>query len=151
MASFTPNKQDCQHAINNTEVTSEFIFIVDCSGSMKDENKIEFARQAILLFLKSIPVYCHFNIIRFGSRYQTLFKDITAVYNEPNSRQAEQLINSMQADFGGTELVNLIILHFINIRFCLVVTSSSMAWRTSNRRRSCSSNISSYRWKNIKC
>jgi Mg-chelatase subunit ChlD len=112
MASFTPNEQDCQHAINDTEVTNEFIFVVDCSGSMTDENKIGFARQAMSLFLRSLPVNCHFNIIQFGSSYTTLFSEVTNVYNKENAQQAEQLINNMQANLGGTELVSLIILIF---------------------------------------
>jgi hypothetical protein len=113
MASFTPSEEDCQRIINNTEVTNEFIFVVDCSGSMKDENKIGLARQAMLLFLKSLPVNCHFNILRFGSQYQALFKEITVIYNEENTRKAEQLIKDMRADLGGTELVSDFILHFI--------------------------------------
>ncbi len=108
MASFTPHEEDCQHVIKNAKVTNEFIFVVDCSGSMEDENKIGLARQAMLLFLKSLPVNCHFNILRFGSQYQVLFKEITGVYNEENTRQAEQLIKNMRADLGGTELVSLI-------------------------------------------
>jgi hypothetical protein len=111
MASFTQNEQDCQRAINGKETTNEFIFVVDCSGSMGDENKIGFARQSMLLFLKSLPVNCHFNIIRFGSRYETLFTDITAVYNKQNAQQAEQLTNNMQANLGGTELVSSIFSH----------------------------------------
>ncbi|CAF0932710.1 unnamed protein product [Rotaria sordida] len=105
MAWFTPNEEDCQRAMDSAETTNEFIFVVDCSGSMQDENKIGLARQAMLLFLKSLPVDCHFNIIRFGSSYQTLFSDITAAYNEENARKAEQLTNQMTADLGGTELL----------------------------------------------
>ncbi|CAF3940905.1 unnamed protein product, partial [Adineta steineri] len=77
MASFTPSEEDCQRVMNNTDLTNEFIFVVDCSGSMDDENKIELARQAMLLFLKSLPVNCYFNIIRFGSDHQGLFSEIT--------------------------------------------------------------------------
>jgi hypothetical protein len=114
MASFTPNEHDCQHVRDNTSVTNEFIFVVvDCSGSMEDENKIGFAPQAMLLFLKSLPVNCHFNIIRFGSSYETLFKDITATYNKENAQQAEQLTRNMHANLGGTELVSLICLFYI--------------------------------------
>jgi hypothetical protein len=106
MASFTPREEDCQRITNNIEVTNEFIFVVDCSGSMGDENKIGLARQAMLLFLKSLPVNCHFNIIRFGSEYNSLFNEITVVYNEENALKAEQLSKNMQADLGGTELVS---------------------------------------------
>lgn len=106
MASFTPTEQDCRRLMNDSILTNEFIFIVDCSGSMDGENKIGLARQAMLLFLKSLPVDCFFNIIRFGSNYKSLFSDMTVIYNEKNVRQAEQLINSMEADLGGTELVS---------------------------------------------
>ncbi|CAF0897560.1 unnamed protein product [Adineta steineri] len=108
MVSFTPNEKDCQQAMNNDnniEITNEFVFIVDCSGSMIDENKIGFARQSMLLFLKSLPLNSYFNIIRFGSNYKLLFNDATVIYNEENCKQAEQMINKMEADLGGTELV----------------------------------------------
>jgi len=67
MVSFTPTSDDCRKVLNTMEkinhVNNEFIFIIDCSGSMQDENKIDLARQAMILFLKSLPVNCQFNII----------------------------------------------------------------------------------------
>ena len=78
---------------------------------MTDENKIGLARQAMLLFLKSLPVDSHFNIIQFGSTHKTLFPTVTTVYNEKNAQKAEQLTNQMQANLGGTELVRLICLY----------------------------------------
>ncbi|CAF0916379.1 unnamed protein product [Adineta steineri] len=109
MVSFTPNEKDCQQAMNNnnnnSEITNEFLFIVDCSGSMRDENKIRFARQSMLLFLKSLPLNSYFNIIRFGTNYELLFNDATVIYNEENFKQAEQMINNMKANLGGTQLV----------------------------------------------
>jgi hypothetical protein len=111
MASFTPTEHDCRLVMNDDNFTNEFIFVVDCSGSMEDESKIGLARQAMLLFLKSLPMDCHFNIIRFGSRHQSLFNDITAIYNDDNARQAEKLINEMKADLDGTELVSLLTLY----------------------------------------
>ncbi|CAF3668887.1 unnamed protein product [Adineta steineri] len=104
MAAFIPTEEECQQVSKN-DLTNEFIFVVDCSGSMQDENKIGLARQAMLLFFKSLPVNCHFNIIRFGSQYKPLFNEITAVYNETNAKQAEELIQGIQADLGGTELL----------------------------------------------
>lgn len=91
--------------MNGSNITNEFIFVVDCSGSMEDENKIELARQAILLFLKSLPVKSHFNIIRFGSSHTSLFNSVTSVYNEKNARQAKDLTQRIKADLDGTELV----------------------------------------------
>ena len=106
MGAFIPNEEDCRQGSKNEGEVNEFLFVVDCSGSMQDENKIGLARQAMLVFLKSLPFHCHFNIIRFGSNHQSLFTDVTALYNEENARKAEQLINGMKADLGGTELVS---------------------------------------------
>ncbi|CAF4982020.1 unnamed protein product, partial [Rotaria sp. Silwood1] len=35
MTPFTPTEEDCQHAMNNGETTNEFMFVIDCSGSME--------------------------------------------------------------------------------------------------------------------
>jgi len=107
MAAFTLTEEDCRQAAKIEHGTNEFFFVVDCSGSMSDENKIELARQAMLLFLKSLPNNCHFNIIQFGSNYKPLFHEVTDVYNEDNARKAEKLITTMKADLGGTELVSM--------------------------------------------
>lgn len=84
-----------------------FYLLVDCSGSMTEENKIGLAREAMLLFIRSLPVGSQFNIIRFGSRFDILFKGetSTAVYSEQTAKKAEDLTRSMEADFGGTELL----------------------------------------------
>jgi len=108
MVAFTPIEEDCHHHTLSSDQINEFIFVIDCSGSMNDENKIGLARQAMLVFLKSLPINCHFNIVQFGSSYKCLFNEITAIYNEENVRQAEHLINHMQADLGGTELVSML-------------------------------------------
>jgi hypothetical protein len=108
MATFIPTEEDCRQARNNEE-TNEFIFVVDCSGSMASESKINLAREGVMLFLKSLPTNSQFNIIRFGSTYKALFPEITVVSNKENIRTAEQMVSKMQADLGGTELVSLII------------------------------------------
>jgi hypothetical protein len=122
MATFIPTEEEC-HQASEKDLINEFIFVVDCSGSMQNENKIGLAQQAMLLFLKSLPVNCHFNIVRFGTQYRTLFNDITAIYNETNAQEAEQLIKQLKADLGGTELVSsisftLIILILLFIYSC---------------------------------
>ncbi len=50
----------------------EFVFVVDCSGSMGGMRITE-ARRAMKLFLMSLPAPCLFNIFRFGSSFQQLF------------------------------------------------------------------------------
>jgi hypothetical protein len=84
-----------------------FYRLVDCSGSMTEANGIGLAKEAMLLFIRSLPVGSHFNIIRFGSNFDILFKDeiLTAVYNEQTAKTAVDLTRSMEADFGGTELL----------------------------------------------
>lgn len=52
----------------------EFIFLIDRSGSM-DGKKIQNAKKALLLFLKSLPVDSYFNVIGFGSRFESLFPE----------------------------------------------------------------------------
>ncbi|CAF5004267.1 unnamed protein product [Rotaria sp. Silwood1] len=104
MISFIPSEQDCRQDSNN--VMNEFIFVIDCSGSMEGDDKIGLARKAMLLFLKSLPIDCRFNIIRFGSDFSALFTDqVTREYNKTNMNEAETMIKNMKADLGGTELL----------------------------------------------
>ena len=74
---------------------------------MEDENKIGLAREAMLLFIRSLPLNSYFNIIQFGTDYRILFKSeiMSIAYNEETAKQAENLSYSMQADYGGTELL----------------------------------------------
>ncbi|UJR12800.1 hypothetical protein I4U23_016973 [Adineta vaga] len=104
MVSFMPNEQDCQQNMNNA--ANEFLFVIDCSGSMDDDNKIGLARKAMMLFLKSLPINCKFNIIRFGTNFSSLFnKNASVEYNENTMARAESLIRNLSANMGGTELV----------------------------------------------
>ena len=65
----------------------EAIFLVDCSGSMAGQsmqvstlylhlpyiNLAQLAKEALGLFLHSLPSSCYFNIVIFGNDFQTLF------------------------------------------------------------------------------
>ncbi|KAL3888742.1 hypothetical protein ACJMK2_001102 [Sinanodonta woodiana] len=82
----------------------EFIFIIDRSGSMGGE-KIQSAKETLLLFLKSLPVNCYFNVIGFGSNFESLFQEGSQKYNEENLKKAEELQKQMDADMGGTEIL----------------------------------------------
>lgn len=81
----------------------EFVFVVDRSGSMSG-SKNNSARETLLLFLKSLPDGCYFNVVGFGSSYRTLFKK-SKLYNDENLKEATQLAETMQADLGGTEIL----------------------------------------------
>ncbi|KAK3598703.1 hypothetical protein CHS0354_003261 [Potamilus streckersoni] len=82
----------------------EFIFVVDRSGSMQGE-KIQSAKETLLLFLKSLPVDCYFNIIGFGSHFESLSREESLKYNEENLKKAEEFQREMDADMGGTDIL----------------------------------------------
>lgn len=82
----------------------EFIFVIDRSGSMSG-SYIKSARETLLLFLKSIPPGCCFNIIGFGSSYQVLFPD-SVEYNQSNLDAAVSHVEKkLHANLGGTALL----------------------------------------------
>lgn len=83
----------------------EFIFLVDRSGSMSG-SYIESARETLLLFLKSLPEDCHFNIVGFGSRHTKLFDKGSVAYSQATLDAATSHTQQMQADLGGTELLS---------------------------------------------
>lgn len=88
----------------NTTESREFIFVVDCSGSMS-HGPIKNAAECLEIFIKSLPSNSFFNIIRFGSTYEKLFNE-SVQYNEETVEKALQLAQNMNADLGGTELYN---------------------------------------------
>ena len=54
--------------------SQEYIFLIDRSGSMGGESKIEYAKKALLIMLKSLPTAgTTFNIFSFGSTYSPLW------------------------------------------------------------------------------
>ncbi|EAR96606.2 von willebrand factor type A domain protein (macronuclear) [Tetrahymena thermophila SB210] len=83
---------------------SEFIFILDRSGSMRGQ-PIRRACEAIILFLKSLPNDSYFNVISFGSSFEKLFPFSTK-YTSESLEKAVQIINNYDSDLGGTEIYN---------------------------------------------
>jgi hypothetical protein len=97
---------------------TEMIFLVDRSGSMgyvrdggwfifRDggggKASIEQAQEALKLFLHSLPVDCFFNIISFGSCFDSLFPESTQ-YTDETLDLAKSHVASMTANYGGTEI-----------------------------------------------
>merc|ERR1711963_1228361 len=66
----------------------------------------DLAKEALKLFLHSMPVDCYFNIWSFGSNFSSLFKQGSKLYDDDTLAKAKNHVNSMSADFGGTELYN---------------------------------------------
>lgn len=82
---------------------SEFVFVVDCSGSMCGTN-IQIAANTLITCIKSLPMGSHFNIVAFGSRFRKLFHS-SQVYQPSSMEAAVQFANQLQASLGGTDLL----------------------------------------------
>ncbi|EFA79032.1 Mast cell surface antigen-1 [Heterostelium album PN500] len=84
---------------------AEFIFIIDCSFSMK-KDRIILAKRVLQFLIRSLPIASiRFNIIRFGSTFQSLFEDGSKEYNDQTLQLATKYIDDqVEADLGGTDL-----------------------------------------------
>jgi len=80
----------------------EIIFLIDQSGSMHGW-KLDYLKDALNVFLKSMPVNCYFNIVKFGSTYESLFEK-SIKYNEESLNKAVEYIKTLDASMGGTEM-----------------------------------------------
>ena len=80
----------------------EAVFLVDCSGSMAGQS-MNLAREALLVFLHSLPASSYFNVFIFGSRHQSLFPD-SRRYDDDNLREAKVSCEGISANLGGTEV-----------------------------------------------
>ncbi|XP_063850940.1 von Willebrand factor A domain-containing protein 5A-like isoform X2 [Scylla paramamosain] len=89
---------------NTYSSRNEIVFVIDRSGSMGGE-KMQSARATLLLFLKSLPPGCLFNIVSFGSSFSALFPEGSHIYSEKTLNEACQLQANMYADMGGTEIL----------------------------------------------
>lgn len=88
----------------NDTINSDFLFVIDCSGSMSG-SRIRNAAECLSIFLHSLPIGCKFNIIKFGSQFTSLFQEGLVEYNEENLLKAEELTQNLKANMGGTNLL----------------------------------------------
>ena len=101
MISVIPKFED-QISLNDAEGNGEFIFLLDRSGSMRGES-IELAKQAAILFIKSLPESSYFNIISFGSNFRSMFQS-SRENTTTNVELALNKIKKFDADMGGTNI-----------------------------------------------
>jgi hypothetical protein len=66
-------------------------------------DSIEIASKALLLFLQSLPKGSYYQIIGFGSSFETYDKE-PKEYNEENIKNSITLINQLKANLGGTNI-----------------------------------------------
>ena len=103
MLSIVPN---ISQPLLETRVLYEYVFIIDRSGSMSGHN-IDQTRQAMSYILDRIPNDSIFNIIGFGSEFVPLFEEGSRSILDENAKSvAQDYINKMDADFGGTEILS---------------------------------------------
>ena len=64
-----------------------FIFVIDRSGSMGfGKNRIATAREALSLFIRSLPTGCKFSVISFGSHWDCLKPDVMTFNDETKDK-----------------------------------------------------------------
>ncbi|KAK2777648.1 hypothetical protein FQN52_003014 [Onygenales sp. PD_12] len=100
MLTITP--QDLFKGYSSPDTKEEIIFLVDRSGSMLD--KVQALRNALRVFLRSLPMGCFFNICSFGSSHSLLWPN-SQEYNQETMSLANGFVESLDANMGGTELL----------------------------------------------
>ena len=78
----------------------EFVFLIDRSGSMGG-SRIEKAKEALILFIKSLPQNSFFNVVSFGSSSETMFPK-SVQYSDKWIKEAVERVRNMKADLEGT-------------------------------------------------
>ena len=66
-------------------------------------NRIELAKEALMLFIRSLPPDSLFNVVSFGTSYQLMF-DKNKKYNDKTMKYALSQIKTFRSDFEYTEL-----------------------------------------------
>jgi Ca-activated chloride channel family protein len=105
----TSRSGDCAVAVSfvprlpDTRQPAEIVFVVDRSGSMSGSSIVE-VRNALQLCLRSMIEGCRFDIIGFGSRVETLFGKSRG-YDDASLSQASEHVRALEADLGGTEIL----------------------------------------------
>ncbi|KAH3760179.1 von willebrand factor a [Pelomyxa schiedti] len=90
---------DTASALLNTE----FIFLVDCSGSMSG-SRIATTRSTLSSCLGLLPSNVFFNIVRFGSTYESFYPS-PVIASTTQISEATPRVWAMEADLGGTEIL----------------------------------------------
>ena len=81
-----------------------FIFLIDQSGSMTMKT-MDLVREALILFIQSLPANSYFQLIGFGSDYIKYNKE-PVIYNKENVQNIIDVIKGITASLGGTNISN---------------------------------------------
>lgn len=96
----TNRPQDQEHQ----DTGKEFIFLLDCSGSMSGDS-IQEAKKALEICLRGLESGSTFNLYRFGDHYDRLFLGSES-YTEESLAEALAFLESTDSDLGGTEILS---------------------------------------------
>jgi Ca-activated chloride channel family protein len=99
MFRFTPQFNELK---GESERKSETIFVLDCSGSMQGSS-IREAKEALGLSLRALSEGDLFNIVRFGTTFQT-YHPQSITYSSQSLDEALDYARRIHADMGGTEI-----------------------------------------------
>ncbi|MBS1786823.1 MAG: VWA domain-containing protein [Acidobacteria bacterium] len=94
----------------NNVVAKDIVFVMDTSGSMSDDNKIEKAKAALRYGVNSLDVRDRFNIVSFAGEDHLLSEQLLAG-GEEGKRQAREFIDRMKPA-GGTNINDALISAF---------------------------------------
>ena len=83
-------------------VRGEYIFLLDRSYSMEGD-RIESAKKALTLFIKSLPIDTYFNVFSFGDYSKRLFPE-SVKYELDKINDAITQIKGYDADMGVTQI-----------------------------------------------
>ncbi|KAF7373341.1 hypothetical protein MSAN_00543700 [Mycena sanguinolenta] len=82
----------------------EFVFLVDRSGSMNGA-RIAAAKKALIVMLRSLPAKDSlFQIASFGNACTSFWEEGSRPYNQATLDDATQHVDTMDANYGGTEI-----------------------------------------------
>ena len=84
------------------ETPGLFIFLIDQSGSMRGKS-IDLVKQALLLFIQSLPEGSYFQLIGFGTSFKK-YNEEPVPYNQENVTKIISIINDLKANMGGTNI-----------------------------------------------
>jgi uncharacterized protein with von Willebrand factor type A (vWA) domain len=70
---YRASKENKSYEVEVQSVKGDYAFLLDRSGSMGG-TRIEKAKEALILFLKSLPEDSYFNVVSFGSGSEKIFE-----------------------------------------------------------------------------
>ncbi|XP_066560107.1 von Willebrand factor A domain-containing protein 5A isoform X2 [Amia ocellicauda] len=90
----------------------EFLFLLDCSGSMglpmgsqkRGRRRLECAKDVLQLLLRSLPVGCYFNVCMFGMEHKSVFPE-SVRYCQDTMDIAITMIQEMEANMKDTMIL----------------------------------------------